>query len=177
MSILKVRVFLFAKHTSSARWRSSGRSIFYIFGNFRLAPVFLGNSAQCRCCFNFVETTPASCGIIRLASPEEQYPPWMQHPREANDPTREVVVTAKCYLLSLLKIHRPDCADCKALEKCGLEMRERLEELNWRAQHYSLYREPDGEVVEVFNSMPGEVVVNPPVLSALQLAQQVDKAA
>jgi hypothetical protein len=51
-------------------------------------------------------------------------------------------------------------------------MRERLEELNWRTQSYSLYREPDGEVVEVFNSNPGEVAI-PSVLSA----QQVDKAA
>src|SRR5450432_762644 len=124
-------------------------------------------SSAPRCYPNIAETTPASCGIIRLASPEEQYPPWMQHPREANDPTREVVVTAKCYLLSLLRIHRPDCAHCKALEKCGLEMRERLEELNWRTQSYSLYRETEDEVTEVSNSMSGEVGAIPPVLSAL----------
>ena len=43
----------------------------------------------------------------------------------------------RCYLLSLLRIHRPDCARCKALEKCGLDMRERLAELNWRTQTYA----------------------------------------
>jgi hypothetical protein len=68
----------------------------------------------------------------------------------------------KCYLLFLLKIHRPNCARCKALEKCGLEMRERLQELNWRTQPYTLYREVHGEVVEVFNSKPGEVAAIPP---------------
>ena len=68
----------------------------------------------------------------------------------------------RCYLLSLLKIHPPNCVRCKALEKCGLEMRERLEELNWRAQPYSLHRELDGEVVKVFNSKPGEVPAMPP---------------
>jgi hypothetical protein len=68
----------------------------------------------------------------------------------------------KCYLLSLLKIHRSNCAQCKALEKCGLEMRERLQELNWRTQPYSLHRELHGEVGEVFNSKPGEVAASSP---------------
>ena len=72
------------------------------------------------------------------------------------------VMNRKCYLLSLLKIHCPTCAQCKALEKCGLEMREPLEELNWRTQPHSLYRELHGEVVEVFNSKPGEVAASPP---------------
>ena len=42
----------------------------------------------------------------------------------------------KCYLLSLLRIHRPDCQRC-AREKAGDEMRKRLEDLNWRTQFHS----------------------------------------
>ncbi len=44
----------------------------------------------------------------------------------------------KCNLLSLLRIHRPDCEHCNARETCGHEMRKRLEELNWRMQLDSL---------------------------------------
>ena len=66
----------------------------------------------------------------------------------------------RCYLLSLLRIHRPDCEHCKAREKCGVEMRERLEELNWRTQP-NLLNNRDDEVVEVFGSKVGEVVANP----------------
>ncbi len=44
----------------------------------------------------------------------------------------------KCNLLSLLRIHRPDCEHCNAREKSGHEMRKRLEELNWRMQLDSL---------------------------------------
>ncbi len=65
----------------------------------------------------------------------------------------------RCYLLSLLRIHRPDCEYCKAREKCGIEMRERLAELNWRTQPYS----PHAEVVQVFDSKPGEGVTSPPI--------------
>ena len=74
----------------------------------------------------------------------------------------------RCYLLSLLRIHRSDCEHCKAREKCGLEMRERLEELNWRTQPYSPNNGDHGEVVEVFDSKPGEVVASQHV----PLAQQ-----
>jgi hypothetical protein len=42
-------------------------------------------------------------------------------------------VKLKCYLLTLLKIHRPECERC-AREKRGFEMRKRLEELGWRVQ-------------------------------------------
>ena len=66
-------------------------------------------------------------------------------------------MSLRCYLLSLLKLHRPDCVRCKVLEKCGLEMRERLEELNWRSQSYSLHRELHGEFVEVFHSKPSKL--------------------
>ena len=74
----------------------------------------------------------------------------------------------RCYLLSLLRIHRPDCEHCKAREKCGIEMRERLAELNWRTQPNLLKEEIQREVVEVFDSKPGEVVARTPI----SLAQQ-----
>jgi hypothetical protein len=35
-----------------------------------------------------------------------------------------------CYLLSLLRIHRPNCKHCAACLTCGTELRERLQELN-----------------------------------------------
>jgi len=78
----------------------------------------------------------------------------------------------KCYLLSLVSIHSPDCEHCNAHETRGDEMRKRLEELNWRTQPRSLNNGDRGEVVEVFYSKPGEVVASPPI----SLAQQ-NKAA
>ena len=66
-------------------------------------------------------------------------------------------MTLKCSLLTLLRIHRPDCEDCKALEKGGIEMRERLEELN---------SEPDrifAEVIEPFELSPGQTTGSPSV--------------
>lgn len=39
-----------------------------------------------------------------------------------------------CYLLSLLRIHSPDCKHCMAQLTCGNELRRRLEELNGDAQ-------------------------------------------
>lgn len=75
----------------------------------------------------------------------------------------------RCYLLSFLRIHHPDCEHCKAREKCGLQMRERLEELKWRTELPNI--EDHGEAVRVFDSMP-EVVAS----SAISLAQQVTKA-
>ena len=74
----------------------------------------------------------------------------------------------RCYLLSLLRIHRPDCEHCKAREKCGVEMRERLEELNGRTQPYSLNNGDHAEVVQVFDSKSGEVAL-PPSLSSQQM--------
>jgi hypothetical protein len=64
----------------------------------------------------------------------------------------------KCHLLSLFKIHGPNCARCRALEKCGLEMRQRLEELKLADATVSVHREFHGELVEVFNS---EVAASP----------------
>jgi hypothetical protein len=75
----------------------------------------------------------------------------------------EVFVKLSCYLLSLLRIHHPDCEHCKAREEHGVEMRKRLEELNWRTQPRSLNNGDRGEVVEVFDSKPAEVVASPPI--------------
>ena len=74
----------------------------------------------------------------------------------------------RCYLLSLLRIHRSDCEHCNVRETCGYEMRKRLEELNWRTQPYSPNNGDHGEVLEVFDSKPGEVVASQHV----PLAQQ-----
>jgi hypothetical protein len=81
-------------------------------------------------------------------------------------------VKLRCYLLSLLRIHRPDCEHCKACAKYGLEIRERLEELNRRTQPNLLKKEVHGEVVEVFDSKPGDVEASAPISSA----EQVNKA-
>ena len=78
----------------------------------------------------------------------------------------------KCYLLSLLRIQHPDCELCNAREKYGVEMRKRLEELNWRTQPYSLNNGDHDEVVGVFDSKPGEVISTP-----ISLAQQKRKTA
>jgi len=39
-----------------------------------------------------------------------------------------------CYVLSLLRIHSPDCEHCMARQTCGDELRKRLEELDGRKQ-------------------------------------------
>jgi hypothetical protein len=67
----------------------------------------------------------------------------------------------KCYLLSLVKLHSPDCECSNARETSGVEMRKRLEELNWRTQ-------PSSPNNGSFDSKPGEVVASAPV----SLAQQ-----
>jgi hypothetical protein len=54
-----------------------------------------------------------------------------------------------CNLLSLLRIHSPDCEHCNAHETQGGEMRARLEELSWQTQPHSLKTE---EVAEVLGS-------------------------
>jgi len=51
-------------------------------------------------------------------------------------------------------------------------MRERLAELNWRAQPNTFKKGAHGESVQHFDSKPGEVVESPPNLSA----QPVKKA-
>jgi hypothetical protein len=115
----------------------------------------------------------AWCGIIRPASPKSSSRPLRRNTPEANwsSPAR-LVMKLRCYLSSLLRIHRPDCEHCKAREKCGLEMRERLEELNWRTQPNWLLEGVHGELVEVYDSKPREVVGSP----TISLAQRVKKA-
>jgi hypothetical protein len=70
-------------------------------------------------------------------------------------------VSLRCYLLSLLRIHRPDCELCHAREKYGVEMRKRLEELGWGTQASSPTNGDHEEIVEVFRSEPGEVISTP----------------
>ena len=76
----------------------------------------------------------------------------------------------RCRLLSVLRIHRPDCELCKAHEACGNELRKRLEELNWRTQPDSPTNGDHGEIVEVFRSEPGEVIARS--LISLKAQQQ-----
>ncbi len=64
----------------------------------------------------------------------------------------------KCYVLSLLKLHSPDCECRNDREKYGEEMRKRLEELNWRTQPRSLTSGDHEEMVKVSDSKPGEVI-------------------
>ena len=74
----------------------------------------------------------------------------------------------RCRLLSLVRLHHPDCEDCNTREVDGHEMRKRLEDLNWRTQSHSLRDGNQEEVVKVFDYKPGEVVASPPI----SLAQQ-----
>ena len=69
----------------------------------------------------------------------------------------------RCSVLSLLRIHHPDCQYCKARERYGVEMRNRLEELNWRMH-------PSSPEVGVFDSEPRKVIGMP-----ISLAQQKQK--
>ena len=62
----------------------------------------------------------------------------------------------RCRLLSLLRIHHPDCEVCNARERYGVEMRKRLEELGWGTQP----RSPN-ELMGVFDSEPREVISTP----------------
>ena len=71
------------------------------------------------------------------------------------------VVNLRCRLLSLLRIHHPNCEVCNAREKYGLEMRKRLEDLSERTQPHPLNHGNHEEAVEVFDSRPGEVVSTP----------------
>jgi len=95
----------------------------------------------------------------------EQFPPLeVQHGLEAKGlNTARSVVNLKCYLLSLLRIHRPDCELCNAREEYGVELRKRLEELSWRTRARSLNNEEHDEVVGVLDSNPAEDLARPPI--------------
>jgi hypothetical protein len=103
---------------------------------------------------------------MRLASPEEQFQQVEMSTREAKGlyPARSVV-SLRCRLLSLLRVHQPDCQHCNAREKYGVEMRRRLEELNWRTQPHSHNNGDYGEV----DSKPGEVIRTPVSLRAKKM--------
>jgi collagenase-like PrtC family protease len=77
-------------------------------------------------------------------------------------------VNLRCYLLSLLRIHSPNCEVCNARKKYGVEMRQRLEELNWRTLPDSHANGDHGRVVEEFDSEPGELISTPVSLMAQQ---------
>jgi len=82
-------------------------------------------------------------------------------------------VKLRCYLLSLLRIHRPYCQRCNAREIYGDEMRKRLEELSGQTPPRSLKNGDHGEAAKVFDSEPGELAASPPI----SLAQQHKKTA
>lgn len=54
------------------------------------------------------------------------------------DPKRSLLIQSLrlrlCHVLSLLRIHRPDCEHCRARQKCGEELRNRLEELGGQSR-------------------------------------------
>jgi hypothetical protein len=72
-------------------------------------------------------------------------------------------VKLRCYILSFLRIHRPDCEHCKASETFGDGMRRRLEELNSWKQPNLLKKEVHGDAVEVSDSAPDEGVASPQI--------------
>jgi hypothetical protein len=78
-----------------------------------------------------------------------------------------------CYLLSLVRLHSPDCERCNAQEARGDEMRRRLEELNWQTQPRSFNNGGHGEIVRVFDSKPGEVVASPPISLKAQQQKEI----
>jgi hypothetical protein len=81
----------------------------------------------------------------------------------------ELVVSLKCYLLSLLRIHPADCPRCNAREIYGEEMRKRLEELNWRTPN------PHNSRDQAVDSKPGEIVRSPISLKSKQRKKQAKK--
>jgi hypothetical protein len=71
-------------------------------------------------------------------------------------------VNLRCRLLSLLRIHRPDCQLCSARERYGVEMRKRLEELNWRRQNPVSNRDDGLELSD--SKRTAESVASPPLV-------------
>ena len=107
-----------------------------------------------------LKSTPSSYGIMRLVSPKSSPRPFrlLVHAlRRLTRILRWVVnqLPWKCYLLSLVKLHSPDCECRNDCGTSGAEMRKRLEELNWRTQPRSQ------EAVEVCDPKLGEVISTP----------------
>ena len=62
---------------------------------------------------------------------------------------------------ALARIREGSFGECVS---CAKEINaKRLEELSWRTQPRSFHNGDHGEVVEVFDSKPGEVVASPPI--------------
>ena len=66
---------------------------------------------------------------------------WMElreQDSQERDPKKplslQALRTQICYVLSLLRIHSPDCEHCMARLTCGDDLRKRLEELDGRTQ-------------------------------------------
>ena len=74
----------------------------------------------------------------------------------------------RCYLASLLKIHRPECEHCNIDEAPGREIRKRLEELNLRKQPQNLNTGSREEKVRAIDSQDHEVLSSPPAASVPQ---------
>jgi hypothetical protein len=77
-------------------------------------------------------------------------------------------VKLRCYVESLLRVHRSDCERCNPPETRGPEIRKRLEELNLRMQPRSVHTTDHEDGVRVFDSKADEVVASPPASSAQQ---------
>jgi len=77
-------------------------------------------------------------------------------------------VKLRCYLESLLRIHRSDCERCHIRETWGGDIRQRLEELNSRTQPHSLNVGDQEEGVRAFDSKSSEGVSS----SSISVAQQ-----
>lgn len=69
----------------------------------------------------------------------------------------------RCFLLSFLKLHQPDCDYCRARKTCGLDMKRRLEELNGPMPPNLLKMEVRGEVAVVSAGKPRELMARPSV--------------
>jgi collagenase-like PrtC family protease len=77
-------------------------------------------------------------------------------------------VKLRCYLESLLKIHRPDCEQCNTPATWGPDIRQRLEELNSRTQQHSLDTGEPEEPARAFDSKPSEGIAS----QSISLTQQ-----
>lgn len=74
----------------------------------------------------------------------------------------------RCFLKSLLRMHRSDCQRCDIPETWGPDIRQRLEELNSRTQPHSPNDGDQEEGVRAFDSKSSEGVSS----SSISVAQQ-----
>jgi hypothetical protein len=81
----------------------------------------------------------------------------------------------RCYLLSLLRIHDSDCELCIAHERHGIEIRQRLEELNWRTLPRSANHGEHG--IDKVDSKSGKAQASPAISTKKQKAKVQKKSA